>query len=129
MGTNPCLLPPEDFVGSGNVHLVVSSNVSASGMVQSHLQANLQGLQATAIPSGKKYHVPDSLTESFEFDTTDLAPFHTTLELMAQFVRVGEDGTYIVGGDDFYEHFLAHATVNANGIVTVDDFSDDTRCH
>ena len=31
-------------------------------------------------------------------------------------------------GDDFYEHFLAHATVNANGIVTVEDLSYDSRC-
>ena len=34
----------------------------------------------------------------------------------------------LIGGDDLYEHFLAHATVNANGVVTVDDFSDDMRC-
>ena len=127
MGTNVCVIPAEDFVGSGNVHLVLSSNLSASGMVQSNLQANLQGLQATAIASGKRYQVPLSSTESFEFDSSDLAPFHTTFELMAQFVRVGEDGTYLFG-DDFYEHFLVHATVNANGIVTVDDFTDDTRC-
>jgi hypothetical protein len=125
--TNPCVVPAEVFVGSGNVHVVVSSNLSTSGMVQSHLQANLQGLHAAAIPSGKKYEVPDSFTESFEFDTPDLAPFHATFAFMAQFIRVGEDGTYLVG-DDFYEHFLAHMTVNANGIVTVDDFTDETRC-
>jgi hypothetical protein len=127
MGPNICVVPPEDFVGNGNLHLLVSSNLSTSGNVQSHLQTNLQGLQATAIPSGKKYQVPDSLTESFEFDGLDVMPAHTTFEFMAQFVRVGEDGTYVFG-DDFYEHFLAHATVNANGVVTVDDFSDDVRC-
>jgi hypothetical protein len=127
-GTNVCVVPAEDFVGTGNVHLVVSSNLSTSGMVQSHLQANLQGLQATGIASGKKYQVPESLTESYEFDALDVAPFHTTFEFIVQFIRVGEDGTYVFG-DDFYEHFLAHATVNANGIVTVDDFSDDSRCH
>ena len=127
VGANVCVVPAEDFVGSGSLHLVVSSNLSASGMVQSHLQANLQGLQATAIPSGKKYQVPESSTESYEFDTPDLAPFHTTFEFTIQFVRVGEDGTYLFG-DDFYEHFLAHATVNANGIVTVDDLTDDARC-
>jgi hypothetical protein len=65
--------------------------------------------------------------QSYEFDSLDLAPFHTTFEFMVQFIRVGEGGTYVVG-DDFYEHYLAHATVNANGIVTVDDFSDEVRC-
>jgi hypothetical protein len=126
-GTNSCVTPAEDFVGSGGLHVVVSSNLSPSGMVQSHLKANMQGLQATALITGKKYQVPDSETNSYEFDTTDLAPFHTTFEFMVQFIRVGESGTYIFG-DDFYEHFLAHATVNANGVVTVDDLSDDTRC-
>ena len=47
---------------------------------------------------------------------------------MIQFIRFGEDGTYLIG-DDFYEHFLYHATVNANGIVTVDDLTVETRCH
>jgi len=125
--TNICVVPPEDFVGTGTLHVVVSANLSTSGMVQSHLQANLQGLQATAIASGKKYQVPESSTESYEFDTPDPAPFHTTFEFIVQFIRIGEDGTYLLG-DDFYEHFLAHATVNANGIVTVDDFTDDSRC-
>jgi hypothetical protein len=43
------------------------------------------------------------------------------------FVRVGEDGSYVLG-DDFYEHFLAHVTVNADGVVTVDDLTVDARC-
>ena len=96
-------------------------------MAQSHLQTSLQGARATAIASGAKYQVPGTETDSDELDTTDVAPFHTTSEVMIQFIRFGEDGTYLIG-DDFYEHFLAHATVNANGIVTVDDFADETRC-
>ena len=95
-------------------------------MAQSHLQANLQGLQGTTI-SNKKYQVPDSSTLSFEFDLVDATPFHITLESLAQFIRAGEDAT-LLPGDDFFEHFLAHATVNANGIVTVDDLTSDTRC-
>ena len=127
MGTNFCVVPAEEFVGSGNLHFLVSGNQSASGMAQSHLKTNLAGVQAIAMPSGKKYQVPESSTLSLEFDAEDLAPFHTTLEFMFQFVRVGEDGTYLFG-DDFYEHFLVHTTINANGIVTVDDLTDETRC-
>jgi hypothetical protein len=126
MGSNPCFVPMEEFAGTGKLHMVVTSNLSTSGRVQSHLQTNLSSLQATAMISGKKYQVPESSTESYEFDS-DMAPSHTTLEFMVQFIRVGEGGTFIVG-DDFFEHFLAHATVNANGVVTVDDFTDDTRC-
>jgi hypothetical protein len=50
------------------------------------------------------------------------------VEYMLQFVRSGEDGTPVMSGDDFYEHYLAHITANANGIVTVEDVETDTRC-
>ncbi len=126
-GTNTCVIPAEDFAGTGGLHVIVSSSLSTDGMVHSHLKANFQGMQATALISGKKYQVPASETDSYEFDTPDFAPFHTTFEFMVQFIRVGEGGTYIFG-DDFFEHFLAHATINANGVVTVDDLTDDTRC-
>jgi len=125
-GTNTCIVPAEDFMGTGELHLLFSGNLSTGGMVQSHLEANLQGLKAVTV-SGKTYVVVDTSTQTLVFDTPDLAPFHETLEWTAQFIRQGEDGT-LIGGDDFNEHFLAHATVNANGIVTVDDFSNDTRC-
>ena len=47
-----------------------------------------------------------------------------------QFVRAGEDGVPLVPGegDDFYMHILAHSTVNANGIVTVQDVTANVRC-
>ena len=125
-GTNTCVFPAEDFVGTGELHFLISANLSTGGMVQSHLETNLQGLHAVTV-SGKKYVVVDTSTQTLVLDTPDVAPFHETLEWIVQFIRQGEDGT-LLGGDDFYEHFLAHATVNANGIVTVDDFSDDTRC-
>jgi hypothetical protein len=124
-GVNPCT--GEYFAGNGNVHLLVSGTLSTGGIAQSHIEANLQGLQAVTIPGGKKYLVPDASSQTLVFDTSDGAPFHETLEVLVQFVRQGEDGTFVMG-DDFYEHFLAHATVNANGTVTVEDFSDDSRC-
>ena len=125
-GMDTCIVPAEDFMGTGELHFLTSANLSTGGMVQSHVEANLQGLQAVTV-SGKKYVVVDTSTQTLVFDTPDLAPFHETLEWTAQFIRAGEDAT-LMPGDDFYEHFLAHATVNANGIVTVDDFTYDTRC-
>jgi len=125
-GTNDCVIPAEDFIGTGGAHVVITGNLSAGGMAQSHIQVNFQGMRATTM-SGKKYQVPDAETQSLEFDTADLAPFHETFEQMLQFVRAGEDGTYLVG-DDFYMHFLAHATVNANGVVTVQDVTLNARC-
>jgi hypothetical protein len=122
--TNPCTLEP--FMGTGFMHMTVSSNLSTSGMVTSHLEANFESLQAVAL-SGAKYVVPAEASETVGFDSTDFMPFHETVELDEQFVRLGEDATFVLG-DDFYEHFLGHVTVNANGVVTVNDFTFQARC-
>jgi len=123
-GVNPCT--GEAFEGTGNLHLVISSNLSTSGTVQFHLEANVEGLHATTV-TGTKYEVPfQSPNLSFGFDS-DGMPAHETYESLVQFVRLGEDGS-LLSGDDFYEHFLAHITANANGTVTVSDFTYDARC-
>src|SRR5712691_6083383 len=54
-GVNPCT--GEAFEGTGNLHLVISSNLSTSGTVQFHLEANVEGLHATTF-TGTKYEVP-----------------------------------------------------------------------
>jgi hypothetical protein len=129
MGTNGCVVPAEDFLGSGNLHLLITDNVSASGNVQFHIEANFSGLQAvtTAPFPGTKYVVVSQESESDTFDS-DGMPAHMTMEHTVQFVRSGENGTPLTTGDDFYEHLLAHITANANGTVTVNDFNVDTRC-
>jgi hypothetical protein len=126
-GTNPCT--GDEFTGTGKLHLLISDNQSNSGNIQFHIEANFSGLQAVAtlpLPGGKKYDVIDQedLTQTFD---SDGAPSHETVESTLQFVRSGEDGT-LFPGDDFYEHFLAHITANANGVVTVEDVTTDSRC-
>jgi hypothetical protein len=128
-GSNPCT--GELLEGTGQLHFLLTSNesgnVPGTGNVQFHLDTTISGLQAvTTFPiPGKKYVVinEEGLTDTFD---SDVAPFHQTVEHTFQLVRSGEDGT--IGGDDFYEKFLAHFTVNANGIVTVDDFTLDPHC-
>ena len=95
-------------------------------MAQSHLEANLESLQAITL-TGAKYVVPSSFDQTVVLDTTDVAPFVETLEFDELFVRLGEDGSFVMG-DDFHFHFLAHATVNANGTVTANDLTMTTRC-
>jgi hypothetical protein len=123
-GINPCT--GEYFAGTGNLHLLISGNLSNGGRVQFHLEASLSGLQAVTVPGGKKYVVIDEedLTNTFD---TDGAPAHETVEHTLQFVRSGEDGSLLMN-DDFYEHFLAHITANANGTVTVQDVTLDATC-
>jgi hypothetical protein len=125
-GQNPCT--GDLFSGTGELHLLVTDNLSSGGMVQYHIEASLAGLQAvTTFPvAGKKYVVIDEENQTDTFDT-DGAPAQETLEHTLQFVRSGEDGSLLMG-DDFYEHFLAHITANANGTVTVQDLTLDTTC-
>jgi hypothetical protein len=121
---NPCTLEP--FEGTGQLHLLFSQNVSSSGRLQAHIEATFSGLQATTV-TGKKYVVVSQENQTNTFDSTDVGPAHETVEHTVQFVRSGEDGT-LLWGDDFYEHFLAHITANANGVVTVQDVTTETRC-
>jgi hypothetical protein len=127
-GTNTCVVPAEDFAGSGNLHFLISDNLSTSGNVQYHIEATFSGLQATTTLTGKKYVVIDQEDQTDTFDS-DGMPAHETLEHTLQFVRSGEDGTPLLTGDDFYEHFLAHITANANGTVTVQDVTLNSSCN
>jgi hypothetical protein len=95
------------------VHFLTTENLSTSGAIQFHLNARVDGLQAVT-PTGKKYVVKDS----FNWEFTIRGPgAEETFDITAHFVRLGEDGTFVLG-DDFYEYFRTHITANANGIVT-----------
>jgi hypothetical protein len=125
-GTNPCT--GDMIVGTGNLHLLISDNLSSGGMVQFHIEATYSGLQAvtTAPVAGKKYVVISQEDQTDTFDT-DGAPSQETVEHTFQLVRSGEDGSLLMG-DDFYEHFRAHITANANGTVTVQDVTLNATC-
>jgi hypothetical protein len=125
-GTNPCT--GDAFAGSGQLHFLLSENLSTGGTVQYHLEATISGLQAvTTFPvAGKRYVVIDQENQTTTFDS-DGAPAHETVEHTLQFVRSGEDGSLLMD-DDFYEHFLAHVIANANGTVTVQDFTLNATC-
>jgi hypothetical protein len=123
-GSDPCT--GEAFEGTGSLHFLISGNLSSGGMVQFHIEATLSGLQAVTVPSGKKYVVVSQEDQTDTFDT-DGAPAQETVEHTLQFVRSGEDGSLLMD-DDFYEHFLAHITADANGTVTVQDVTMDASC-
>jgi hypothetical protein len=122
-GSNSCT--GEMLSGTGTLHLLLSGNASDSGNVQSHLEANVSGLQAvTTFPTGgKKYVVIDQQDSTQTFASAS----HETVEQTFQLVRSGEFGTLLTG-DDFYFHYLAHITANANGDITVQDINTDMRC-
>jgi hypothetical protein len=123
-GTNTCVVPAEDFFGSGHVHTLITDNLSDSGHLQLHFEGNFAGLQAVTVgplPNPpKKYVVIEEDDLLITGDTTDGMPAHETFEGTVRFVRSGEDGTLLMD-DDFYMHFVMHVTFNANGTMTVND--------
>jgi hypothetical protein len=112
-GTNTCT-GGEPFSGTGNVHVLLSENLSTSGVLQYHLDVRIDGLQAVTFPLPvKKYVVQDTFDDEFVFSSAA----EETFDITAHFIRVGEDGSFILG-DDFYEYLRTHVTANANGEVT-----------
>ena len=110
-GTNTCT--GEAFTGTGTSHFLLSENLSTSGVIQYHLDVHVDGLQAVGLVSGKRYVVQDTFDHEFVFSNAS----EDTFDITAHFVRVGEDGTLILG-DDFYEYLRTHITADANGNVT-----------
>jgi hypothetical protein len=109
-GANSCTV--ETFIGTGTVHFLESVNESGTGNVHYDLQTTIDGLQAVT-PLGKRYVVHDSFSDDFVFSGASEQNFGFT----AHFIRVGEDGTFVLG-DDFYEYLRTHITANANGMIT-----------
>jgi hypothetical protein len=109
-GTNPCTA--ETFTGTGNLHFLESSSLSTDGSIHYDLQTRIDGLQAVTV-TGKKYVVQDSFFDEFNFVGAD----EETFDITAHFIRVGEDGSFILG-DDFYEKFQTHITTNDQGMIT-----------
>jgi hypothetical protein len=122
-GENPCSVPPEAFSGTGTLHFLMSENLSTSGVLQSHLNARLDGLKAMTLLTGKKYVVQDTFNHEFVFSRAA----EDTFDITAHFVRVGEDGS-LVFGDDFYLYIRTHITANANGVTTALVDNEDARC-
>ena len=110
VGENPCT--GEALTGTGTLHTVTTENLSQSGNIEFHLATTLSGLTATTV-LGKKYVVREAYNQEFTISKAA----QETFAVVAHYVRVGEDGTYVLG-DDFYQYLRTHITANANGLVT-----------
>jgi hypothetical protein len=115
VGTNPCTGEP--LTGTGEIHSVTRDDVSASGNIQFNLTTTVNGLKAVT-PTGKKYVVQ----ETFSWNFTISRAVEESFDIVAHYVRVGEDGSFILG-DDFYEYLKTHITANANGVPTASHVS------
>jgi hypothetical protein len=119
-GANPCT--GESFTGTGTVHLVMRDSLSGD-RIQHHLLTTIDGLQAVTL-LGKRYVVQETYSDEFVFSGAS----EETFAITAHYVRLGEDGTFVLG-DDFYEYFRSHITANANGMITAfDTRTSDVPC-
>jgi len=109
-GTNSCTR--EALTGTGTLNFLESANVSASGGFTYDLEVRLDGLQAVTV-SGNKYVAQDVNDNHIVSSGASEATF----DLVAHYIRVGEDGTFVFG-DDFYEYLRTHIAANASGQVT-----------
>jgi hypothetical protein len=120
-GFNTCT--GEAFSGMGTLHTTSSDGLSASGNIEYHLYARIDGLKAVTL-TGKTYVVQDVFAHDFTISKAS----EDTFAMVAHYVRAGEDGTFVLG-DDFYEYMRAHITANANGIPTAFKFdTSDQPC-
>jgi hypothetical protein len=110
-GTNFCTGEP--FSGTGTLHTTMTEGVSTSGNIESHAYFRIDGLKAVGALTGKTYVVQDVFADDFTFSKAS----EETFAIVAHYVRVGEDGTLVLG-DDFYEYLRTHITANANGMIT-----------
>jgi hypothetical protein len=119
-GVNTCT--GEAFTGMGTMHLVLTDTLSGDRL-QYHLLTTIDGLEAVTL-LGKRYVVQEAFSDEFVFFGAD----EETFAITAHFVRLGEDGTFILG-DDFYEYIRTHITANANGMITALDVrTSDMPC-
>jgi hypothetical protein len=121
VGFNSCT--GGSFTGTGTMHFLMSDRLSSSGALQHHLLTTIDGLQAVT-PLGKRYVVQDTFNDEFVFSGAS----EETFAITAHYIRVGEDGTLVLG-DDFYEYLRTHVTANANGMITAFDVrTNDMPC-
>ncbi len=118
---NPCT--SELFSGSGFFHIKTVVTFTPNTHFSSELNVeDFKGATAT----GVTYVTTEESSFHTIFDT-DVAPATQNQEFTEHFIRQGEDGTFIMG-DDFYARVRDQLTINANGVVTVDNSEFTITC-
>jgi len=109
---------------TGNLHTTTRTTVSGN-RIHIGVTVHMTGVKGTTL-EGARYAEMDVQNQETNF-STDSAPAEFTSERTMILTRLGEDGRF-VAGDDFHLHVIAHMTVNANGIVTVDKTDTSIDC-
>jgi hypothetical protein len=124
---NPC--NGEAFIASGFVHITSDFRVGLDGSLHDRYHLNMEGMTAKTVVGGVKYVVQEEWNVG-QNASDDHSTMHHIQKL--HFVRAREDGTVLLGGDDFYFYVHLHMTLNANGTptaFTMKGSDPDDPCH
>jgi hypothetical protein len=116
---NPCT--GEDVVLEGTMHTVVHFSTSGD-RVHFGEDVRLTGMQGTTL-TGVRYVEMD--VNNQQANVTPLGQTAITAERTAILTRLGET---FGDPDDFHIHVIAHMTLNANGVPTVDKVESRNEC-
>jgi len=114
---NPC--NGENVLFTGDLHMLFAVTLDQNGGFHFNLHDNGQGISGTGAGTGLKYQIPMA-------DHTGLfegGPLPAVVTITETFEMISQGST-----QNFYLKSLFHITINANGILTVDNFSVDTAC-
>lgn len=121
---NPCTAEP--IAVDGFQHFKTHLSFDENGTQHFALEVNFQDTKAVT-PTGAKYVV----VNEFSDHQNGVPPKNVNLEFMSQFIRLKEtsDGVLVLDpGDDFFADIKVVFVVNANGVVTVNQFDFSTHC-
>jgi hypothetical protein len=124
MVTNTCT--GDGVLIQGTSHFKFTFNDTSTGG-QTEVEMNLTGVSGVAPLSGARYvmNTQSSEVSHFSFDPTGHDVEQVEMDQLLN--RQGNDGTFVLG-DDLYVRVLAHLTVNANGVPTVDRYAVSGDC-
>lgn len=114
----------EEVLLQGKMHTVVHFGDSGD-RVHFGEDVHLTGMKGTAILSGARYVEMD--VQNTQANITAFGQREITAERTMNLTRLGEDKTF-GDGDDLHVHVIAHMTMNANGVVTVDKVDSRNEC-
>lgn len=115
--TNPCT--GEDIHISGNIHMINTKTIDASGGVHMIMHQNDQDVSGVGLTSGDKYQVQGG--EHIEFISQDGTAGTYKGTVTMKLISKGS-------GDNFILHKVIHATIDADGIMTITFDKDITKC-
>jgi hypothetical protein len=126
-GVNPCT--GDLITYQGSLHTKAHAAIDLEGREHVSLELNTQDLHGLT-PAGIRYVLLENrvISLNYTFDPPTFAPAEANVVLIHHLVRQGEVDPPLVLEDDFYLMVLAHITINAKGVVTVNRLDVKLEC-